>query len=322
MLRRVPRRDHAGRQGGLAEAIAEAWAHGAVPVAAAAAWSPGFSTADMAAGRSSPSGWPGRGARRLLSQPALLRQMSTVGPGLAAESSLETFEPAWRRSWCRAAGCQPGEPSRSGRDGDRHADSGWRGAGSDHARQQTPPALRVHVITTRSPGEDARELFDDVVLHSLDRSSRWGLGALSRFAGLVQRNGSGWSIPTATARRTSPTGSGPAPSALDRRGPRPSRADRKLPGHAARRPGASPRGRPLFRREREAGAIRGAFDQGAGPSVRTATQWYRRAARAGPAPRRVHHRASGEVVSGRSSSSSRSRSPPAFETATRVSMSF
>jgi glycosyltransferase involved in cell wall biosynthesis len=49
--------------------------------------------------------------------------------------------------------------------------------------------FRIHVITTRSPGEDARELADDVVVHSLDRASRWDLGALTRFAAIVRRNG-------------------------------------------------------------------------------------------------------------------------------------
>jgi glycosyltransferase involved in cell wall biosynthesis len=51
------------------------------------------------------------------------------------------------------------------------------------------PRFRIHVITTRSPGEDARELAEDVVVHSLDRASRWDVGALARFAAVVRRNG-------------------------------------------------------------------------------------------------------------------------------------
>ena len=273
-----------GVKEGWPKAIAEAWAHGAVPVAAAAGLVPWI--LDGGHGgltfQPTPDGLAEE-LRRLLSQPALLRQMSTVGPGLAAELSLETFRARLEEVLVSRCGLPPGEPSRPGRDGDRHADSGWRGAGSDHARQQTsPPALPGsrdhHEVTGGGRPGAVRRRGASLARPILPLGSRRALPV--RRSGPAERHPAG-PYPQPQLGVLLPTGSGPAPSALDPRGPRPSRADRKLPGHAARRPGASPRGRPLFRREREAGAIRGAFDQGAGPSVRTATQWYRRAA--GPA---------------------------------------
>jgi glycosyltransferase involved in cell wall biosynthesis len=81
-----------GVKEGWPKAIAEAWAHGAVPVAAAAGLVPWI----LDGGRGgvvfppTPEGLAEE-LHRLLSQPARVRQLSAVGPGLAAELSLEAF---------------------------------------------------------------------------------------------------------------------------------------------------------------------------------------------------------------------------------------
>jgi glycosyltransferase involved in cell wall biosynthesis len=81
-----------GVKEGWPKAIAEAWAHGAVPVAAAAGLVPWI----LDGGRGgvtfppTPEGLAEE-LHRLLSQPGLLRQLSAAGPSLAAELSLEAF---------------------------------------------------------------------------------------------------------------------------------------------------------------------------------------------------------------------------------------
>jgi glycosyltransferase involved in cell wall biosynthesis len=51
-----------------------------------------------------------------------------------------------------------------------------------------PRQFRAHVIATREPGPLAGALTPDVVVHSLQRRSRWDLQAIARFADVVQQN--------------------------------------------------------------------------------------------------------------------------------------
>lgn len=52
-----------------------------------------------------------------------------------------------------------------------------------------PARYRAHVIVTREPGELARELRPEVMVHSLHRRSRRDVGALGRFARIVRAQG-------------------------------------------------------------------------------------------------------------------------------------
>ena len=81
-----------GVKEGWPKVIAEAWAHGAVPVAAAAGLVPWIMEGKQAArpSRPTPDGLadPSAAALRPGAAPA---DEQTVGPGLAAELSLDTF---------------------------------------------------------------------------------------------------------------------------------------------------------------------------------------------------------------------------------------
>lgn len=56
------------------------------------------------------------------------------------------------------------------------------------ANELNPDRFRAHMITTRKPGSLAADLGQHVCFHSLDRNSRWDVGALQRFARFIKKH--------------------------------------------------------------------------------------------------------------------------------------